>query len=107
VITVANFLLAYKGGGMPESEEEGKQVMAAWMSWMGAIGDAMVDGGNPISNSSTVAPNGTVTSGAASALTGYSVIKADSLDKAAELAKGCPILSSGGSIEVYETYNAM
>jgi hypothetical protein len=35
-------------------------------------------------------------------LTGYSIIEADSLSAAAKSAKGCPVLSGGGSIEVYE-----
>lgn len=105
---MANFLLAYKGqGAPPASEEEGQKVMAAWMGWFGAMGEAVVDGGNPISGSKTVATNGAVSDGAASGLTGYSVIKADSLDAAAALAKGCPHLASGGIVEVYETFNAM
>ena len=48
-----------------------------------------------------------VSEGAASALTGYSVLKADSLDEATKMAKGCPVLASNGSVEVYETFNAM
>ena len=41
-------------------------------------------------------------------VSGYTVIKADNLDAAVALAKGCPILAGyGGSIEVCETFNAM
>ena len=105
---MANFLLAYKGGGPPPaSDEEGQKVMAAWIGWFGSMGEAVVDGGNPISGSKTVASNGAVSDGAASGLTGYSVLKADSLDAAAKLAKGCPLLAAGGTVEVYETFNAM
>ena len=32
---------------------------------------------------------------------------ADNLDAAVSLAKGCPVLASGGSVEVAETFNAM
>jgi hypothetical protein len=39
---------------------------------------------------------------AAAQLTGYTIITAESLEAAAEKAKGCPGLTSGGSIEVYE-----
>lgn len=105
---MANFLLVYTGGSAePASAEEGQKVMAAWMGWFGSISDAVVDGGNPISGSKSVASNGTVSDGAASGLTGYSVIKADSLAAAAKLAKGCPHLAAGGAVEVYETFNAM
>jgi hypothetical protein len=54
-----------------------------------------------------VASDGTVSDGAASGLTGYAILQADGLDAAAEMAKGCPILSSGGSIEVYEVFKVM
>jgi hypothetical protein len=40
-------------------------------------------------------------------VTGYSIIEADSLDAAVELVKGCPILQSGGSVEVGETFDVM
>jgi hypothetical protein len=40
--------------------------------------------------------------GADSALTGYSIVAAGSLAEATELAGGCPVLQSGGSVDVYE-----
>ena len=36
----------------------------------------------------------------ANPLSGYSLVQADSIDAAVEMAKGCPILASGGSVEV-------
>ena len=39
--------------------------------------------------------------------TGYQIIKAESLGEAVEKAKGCPILTSGGQITVYETFQVM
>ncbi|MEO6397631.1 MAG: YciI family protein [Tepidiformaceae bacterium] len=104
---MANYLLAYKGGGPPpESEEEGQRVMAAWMGWFGSLGEAVVDGGNPIGASMTVASDGSISDGN-SGISGYSVLKADSLDEAAKMAKGCPHLASGGTVEVCETFEAM
>ena len=38
---------------------------------------------------------------------GYSVIKADSLDEAVELAKGCPVRLGGASVQVVETFSVM
>ena len=38
---------------------------------------------------------------------GYTVIKADTLDEAVELAKGCPILQAGCQVSVFETFTAM
>ncbi len=105
---MANYLLVYHGGGMPEGETEQQQVMAAWGSWFGDLGAAVVDGGNPVGATSTIASDGSTSDGGgANPAAGYSVIQADSLAAATELAKGCPVLTSGGSVEVAETFNAM
>jgi hypothetical protein len=105
---MANYLLVYHGGGMPEDEAEGQKVMAAWMAWFEKLGAAVVDGGNPVGATMTIAASGaTSEGGGANPATGYSILQADTLAAATELAKGCPILASGGSIEVCETFNAM
>src|SRR5215471_18101628 len=98
---MAKFVLAYKGGGMAQTEEEREAAMQAWGAWFGELGKAVVDVGNPFSTSKAVGGNGT------SGLTGYSILSADSLDAATKLASGCPILSNGGSVEVYETLEIM
>jgi hypothetical protein len=104
---MANYLFAYKGGSMAETDEERQAVMAAWGNWFGTLGQAVVDPGNPFGPSATVAGSGGVSDGAASGLTGYSVVTADSLAAAGALARDCPVLSAGGSVEVYETIAVM
>ncbi len=104
---MANFLLVYHGGSMPESPEGGAKVTKAWTDWFSALGGAVVDGGNPVSQVKTIAADGSVSDGGVNPSSGYSVIKADSLDAAVALAKGCPVLSGGASVEVAETFNAM
>ncbi len=101
-----NYLLVYHGGSMPESPEEGAKVMQTWTDWFGAIGDALVDGGNPASATRKISSDGSVTDDA-SGPSGYSIIKADSLDAAVALAQGCPVLQGGASIQVVETFAAM
>jgi hypothetical protein len=92
---------------MAATPEEQQQVMAAWGQWFGGLGQALVDGGNPFSGqASSISANGTV-GAASSGLTGYSIVKADDLAAATSMAKGCPVLGSGGSIEVYETFQVM
>ena len=79
------FMMIYHGGGRPDSPEEGEKVMAAWMAWMGGIGENLVDGGNPAGMSKTVTAN------------------AADMDAAIEIAKGCPILEGGqGTVEIAE-----
>jgi hypothetical protein len=104
---MSNYLLAYRGGGMAETEAERDAQMAAWGAWFGQLGGAIVDAGNPFAASTSVSSDGAVGESAGSGLSGYSVLQADSLAAAAELAKGCPILGNGGSVDVYETHAVM
>jgi len=100
---MAKYLYVYHGGGMPESEEEQAKAMDAWGAWMGSLGAAMIDGGNPVSQSYTVNPDKSVTeNGGANPASGYSLVEASSVEDALEKAKGCPILQHGGTIEVAE-----
>ena len=77
----------------------------ALRNWFAGLGAAVADGGNPISRAWTVSTDGTTEDGGANPATGYSVLTADSMQAALEMAKGCPHLASGGSIELAETYN--
>jgi len=103
---MANYLLTYYGGGMPETQEAQAQVMQAWTAWFGQLGDALVDGGNPTSISRAISPDGSVMD-ATSAPSGYSIIKAADIDAAVAAAKGCPVLAGGAAIVVSETFPAM
>ena len=97
------FIFAYHGGKMPETEEEGARVMAEWMAWFEQMGPAVVDGGNPVGPSSTVQPDGTISSdGGSNPLSGYSLVDADNIEAAIALAKDCPVLRAEGSVEVAE-----
>ena len=97
------YVLAYHGGGMAATEADQAAVMQAWIAWFDSLGGAVVDGGNPTGQSKTVGAGGAVSDGGgANPLSGYSLISADGIDAAVALAKGCPILQSGGSVEVAE-----
>lgn len=106
---MANFVLLFSGGSMPETEAEQAAVMQAWGVWYEGLGSAVVDGGNPFTPmAKSIASDGTVSDGPVGTMaTGYSIIAADSLDAAVAMAKGCPILQGGGQISVYETFPVM
>ena len=106
---MADFLLVYRGGGMPETEEEQARVMDAWAAWFGQLGPAVKDPGNPFTpESKTISADGSISdTTSAPQATGYSIITADSLGAAVDLAKGCPVLEGGASVEVYETFPVM
>jgi len=99
---MAAYLIAFIGGGRPETEEEGQEVAAAWGAWFEGLGDAVIDGGNPFGPSMSVATDGTTSEGGRSKLGGYSLFRAGNLAAASELVKDCPQLKSGGTVEVYE-----
>jgi hypothetical protein len=103
------YLLIYYGGGVPEGAAAQARVLKQWEKWFGKIGPAMVDGGNPMSGAvNKIRADGRVAKGPiGKRATGYSIIEAASLPKATAMAKGCPILKSGGEIAVYETFDAM
>lgn len=96
------YAIVYLGGNRPASPEEGKQHFAKYMDWLSALGDAAVSPANPLKNTSTVHPDGSVTSGGTTTMSGYTIITADSMDAALSIAKDCPFLELGGSLEVSE-----
>jgi hypothetical protein len=100
---MADFVLLYTGGGMPESEEEQAKVMQAWNDWYGAISSSLKDGGNPFGGAKTVSGDGSVKDGATGTpFTGFTIVSSASLEAAADIAKGSPVLQNGGSVTVYE-----
>ncbi len=96
-----SYIIAYHGGKKPESPEEGAKHMAKWKAWVGGLGDAVVNPGTPLGMSKFVSADGVSDGGGPNALTGFSVVKADSMDAALEMAKGCPFLDIG-TLEVAE-----
>lgn len=80
------------------------KIMDAWNAWFASIADQTVEnigfgGGREISKSGTRnLPWGM------ESITGYSVIEAESLDAAEEIAKSNPFISS---IRIYEVREAM
>jgi hypothetical protein len=99
---MAEFILAYHGGKMPASPEEGQKVMQQWMAWIEKTGSAMVNPGNPVGMSKTVTADGMIDDGGSNPLSGYSIVKADSIDGAMKIAKSCPHIEYDGTIEVAE-----
>ena len=106
------FLLIFRGEykAMPQGDSEEWQATAKkWQDWIGGIaaqnkwvaaGQQLTPGGK------VVRANGVITDGPYTeikeTLIGYSTIRAESIEEAAELAKGCPILSIGGNVEIRE-----
>ncbi|HLY69290.1 MAG TPA: YciI family protein [Puia sp.] len=98
-------------GGIPMSEKteaENKAELQAWGSYMGGLMQSgTLTGGLPlVAGGMVVSPSGTTNEAVSSAkegiVGGYLIVKADSLEKAAELARSCPHIANDGNIEVRE-----
>jgi hypothetical protein len=104
---MAKFILLYKGPATPQAEitpEVGAKLMQAWESWMGKVGQSLVDAGAPFAgNSTAVVADGSTRS--ASDLTGYTIVEASDINAAKSLVGGNPFLDDGSSkfaVEIYE-----
>ena len=96
------FIFSFEGGRLPSSKEEGEASMNAWGEWMKKIEGSLVDGGGPVGKSNTVSSSGVAAGGGSEPLMGYSLVRADNIDKAVELLKGCPHFDFAGTCEVAE-----
>lgn len=97
-----SYIIAYHGGEKPESPEEGAKQMEKWKAWLGGLGDAVVNPGTPLGKSMMVSAAGVSDADGSNAMSGFSIMQADSQDAAIEMAKVCPFLETGGTLEVAE-----
>lgn len=99
---MANYLFVFRGKLDPESPVAQE---AVWRTWFESLGPAVVEWGHRVGTFTTVQAVGAPEGSQPYPPTGYIVVKADSLDAAAGLARGCPILQAGGQVEVGETFD--
>jgi len=95
-----NYVFAYHGGKSFETKEQGTQHMTDWIAWSTGLKEALIDPGMPVGQSKTVEASGVTDNGGANPLTGITIVQADSFDAAIEMAKTCPHIDNGGTIEV-------
>ena len=99
---MARYAIVYLGGDKPATKEEGMAHMQKYKEWLGSMGEACVSPANPLTNTHTINPDGTVVEGGQSTMSGYTIIEADSIEAAVEIASGCPFLDINGTLEVSE-----
>ena len=96
------YVIVYLGGNRPSSPEEGNQRFTQFKKWLSSLGKSVISPANPFKKTRTVNSDGTVIHGSTTSMSGYTIIEADSMEKAVEMAKACPFLDIGGSLEVSE-----
>jgi hypothetical protein len=107
-----DFLLVFRNdfASIPKgSPEEMQALTKKWMDWVGGIAaqNKLTDRGSSLAGGGKVVrPNNVITDGPYTEIKevvgGYTIVKADSIEEAAELASDCPIFSYGGNVEVRE-----
>ena len=107
-----DFLLVFRTDYkmMPKgSPEEMQASTKRWMDWIGGIAaqNKLTDRGNRLVPSGKVLKADNVIADGPyteikESIVGYSIVKAGSVEEATKLAKGCPILTIGGNVEVRE-----
>jgi hypothetical protein len=113
---VAKFLFVYRSDKDTRDKltpEEMQRTYQQWQAWMaeGLQKGWMLDAGNGLKTEGRVVnAQKVVTDGpfieSKDVVGGYAIVQAETLDAAAEHAKGCPILLRGGSVEVRPFWDA-
>jgi hypothetical protein len=94
---MSTYLLAFRA---PHQYAPATDTFDTWAAWQLTLGARLKDRGNVAFAAAAVGATAADTT-----LGGYSLIRAISLDAAVDLARGCPILSRGGAVEVGELTN--
>lgn len=105
---MSDFAFLYRGRDNNTSPEQTQKTMERWRAWFKQLGEQghLKDIGNPLERSGKVVrgKEKSVTDGpfakAKDVVGGFTLIQARDLEHAAKLAAGCPILETGGSVEV-------
>lgn len=91
------------------SPQQMQDSMKQWQDWLGGIAaqGKISSMGNQLGQETrTVGTNNVVTNGpfaeTKEMIGGYIIVKTETIDEAAELAKGCPILFIGGKVEIHD-----
>lgn len=81
-------------------EDPTPEIMGAWSKWFESIGEKIVDPGSPLGPGKEISRSGTkdLALGLES-LTGYTIVRAESMAEAEKIVETCPMISS---IRIYE-----
>lgn len=88
-----DFVLTYRSAKNYARTEE---TVAAWYRWFEGMGDQLVELGRPVTERTSIGES----SPHRTELAGYSIVRAEDLEGALAIAKGCPAVDFGGGVEV-------
>jgi hypothetical protein len=105
---MSEFTFLFRGRLAQPSPEQMQQHLQTWVDWFKELrangrlkdsGNSLELGGKLVSGKQKLVSDGPFVE-AKDVIGGYILVEATDLSHATELAKGCPILSVGGSVEV-------
>ena len=99
---MTQYVITYLGGNQPSTPEEGQKHFAKYKEWVSSLGDVVISPANPFKNTHTISLDGNITEGSKTTMSGYTIVDAESMDAALEMAKACPFLDIQGTLEVSE-----
>lgn len=108
---MAEFVLLYRNTAEQHrnamgSPQKAQQSMTLWRAWLKNLADQghLKTAGEPLERTGKVVGKATVTDGpyaeTKDVIGGFSIVVARDVEEAARLAAGCPVLETGGTVEV-------
>ena len=94
------FVFVYLGGEHPSSPQERQEHFTKYQQWLHSLGDAVLSPAIPFKDTHTVQPDGSVSPGSMSAMSGISILQMNSMQEALAAARSCPFLEIKGALEV-------
>ena len=100
---MSKFVFVYHAPATPAdapqpSEDDMQAVMSAWTTWAEKVGTGMVDFGTPLAGGVRVTRSGT--SPSEREVVGYTILQAENMDAALDLARVHPHLDMPGGCEI-------
>jgi hypothetical protein len=103
------FMMVFRSEKMDYSKltpEQTQAILKQWQDWMGGIASKgqFIGTNRLFPEGKTIKANKVVSDGpymeGKELIGGYLIVKADSIDEAVAIAKGCPVFSNGGHVEI-------
>lgn len=101
---MAQYAFLYYGEPQFDSPQEGQARQRKFFAWIRGLGAAVVNPGMPLVPPTAVSAAGISSSPNSARLTGLSIIEADSLEAAIDMAKASPYVEVGGAVHVAEVF---
>ena len=99
---MATYILTYIGGTQPSDPQEASKHFEKYRDWLAGLGESVISAANPLKDTTVIRPDGTITPGSVTEMSGFTLIEASSQEAAIEMVRGCPFLEIGGTLEISE-----